>query len=291
MNNMTLTSVEILMLSYAPKFHTGDNDFQQFWEFKYQVDPAAILRKLYISGYIEIASPAESLKRRTVDELKSFLSENNLKRTGNKNSLINRIIENIDSQRILEKFPQQYYCLTPSGMDVLQNNPNILFVHRHPEFELDISIVPPSGDINAYILNKIEFKEAECTYYNDWGSVSYCKQQRAMLAMLNDDIDSAIYHYLEICYLDISGLRNGVNPEMLYSIKEYMLNACDDPTRMLSLGIIEKLRTLIQKKNFSYDDVTLLCKEVIDKTHLPFHLYSNDEALQIILQRLYGTIR
>lgn len=288
---LALNPIEVLMLHYAPKFHTGENEFQQFWKYKYNVNPYELLTRLLNNDFIEIDSISNSLKHKTMNELKFILNDCGMKTSGRKNELIDRLTSNFSKEQILTYIPEQYYCLTPLGQDVLKNNPNIIFVHQHPEFELDIYSVPPDGDIYEYIIYQIESKEAEYIYYNNWGLYRNCKYQRANIANLKEDALSELMYYFEICYIDISGLGNGVKPELLLSTKEYTRSSWSDPTKVLAIGIIERIRFIAQKMRLKYEDLSSICKKVIVNTHLPFHLYDDDEALNIILQRIYGTIR
>lgn len=288
---VTLNPAAILMLSYASKFHTGENTFQQFWKYKYDTEPYKLLNWLYNNDLIELDSINNSLKHKTISELKTILSDNNLKTSGKKDDLIDRITSNLNEEQILQYVSGQYYCLTPLGQDVIDNSPNIAFIHKHPEFDLTIYEVPPSGNIYDFILNKISEREADNIYYNNWGLYRNCKSQRAQLAQLQGDTVSTISHLIEVCYIDISGLRNGVEPEKIREIKDYILSAWGDPTKMLAHGNIELINTLSKEIGLTYDDISTMCHSIIDKTNLPFHLYNDNEAANIILHRLYGTIR
>lgn len=291
MNDSKLTVLDILMLSYAPKFHTGENEFQQFWKYKYNANPYELLTKLLNNDFIEIDSISNSLKHKTTNELKFILNNCGMKTSGRKKELIDRLTSNFSEEQILTYIPEQYYCLTSLGQDVLKNNPNIIFAHQHSEFELDIYSVPPDGDIYEYILHQIECKEVDYIYYNNCGLYRNCIAQRAKLEQIKGNSLSELSLYFKIFYIDISGLRNGVEPKKLFPIKKYILDSWSDPTKSLATGNIERINLLTQKMNLKYEDVSSICKNVIENTHLPFHLYDNNDALNIILQRLYGTIR
>lgn len=287
---ITPNPTAILMLSYASKFHTGENSFQQFWKYRYDTEPYELLNWLYNNDFIELDSIDNSLKHKTVNELKTILSNNNLKISGKKDDLINRISSTLNEEQISQYIPERYYRLTQFGNEILNNNPNVAFIHKHPEFDLTIYEVPPSGNIYDFILNKISERESEYIYYNNWGLYRNCKSQRAQLAKLQGDTISAISYLIEVCYIDISGLRNGVEPQKLYDIKEH-IGEWGDPTKMLAQGNIELINTLSKEIGLTYDDMSTMCHSIIDKTNLPFRLYNDTDATNIILQRIYGTVR
>ena len=163
-----LQPVEILMLSYANKFHTGKNAFQQFWTNRYNIEPDKVLKHLYDNGYISLAPIETDIAKKTVAELKEILLDNGLNISGKKNVLISRIVENVPSQQLQRYFPYRYYCLTRAGEYVVENNPNILFAHKNQVLGLAIDEVPTDGDIYEYLYNKLDGLMREYQYYNNY---------------------------------------------------------------------------------------------------------------------------
>ena len=76
--------------------------------------------KKYISlGYIEEKySLKNNLNKATLPELKHILKNNNLTISGNKETLINRILGNIDVDSLSSNFPLNSYFLTEKGYRV-----------------------------------------------------------------------------------------------------------------------------------------------------------------------------
>lgn len=84
---------EILMLSYADTFFNCDNTFQNFWAYRYGVDdPQKLFDSLNQKGFIEVADLKNTLKNQTIVTLKDELKSSGLKVSGNKDSLIERLL-------------------------------------------------------------------------------------------------------------------------------------------------------------------------------------------------------
>lgn len=291
MSIISLNPTEILMLHYAPSFHTGENKFQQFWTYRYDVNPYKVLEQLYNHGFIELDTVYNSLNRKTIDELKGILADNNLKVSGNKKELIDRVITCIDEKDLFKYIPCRYYCLTNAGADILNDSPNIVFIHRHPEFELTIYDVPPDGNIYDFILHNLDERETEYMYYNNWDMYQLCRSHRAKIAQLQNDAITELKYLFEICYIEISGLRNGVEPSRLTELRDYILNAQYDATKSLTSGNIDRIRNIAKRNHMTNELLTKICKDVISNTHLPFHLHDDDSAFVIIMGRLNGILK
>ena len=81
--------------------------------------------------HIKKASNNFKIKQFPVKEIKIFLKENNLKLTGKKEILVNRITENVDEETINSFFTGEFYELTGEGSTFLENNKHIDFENWH----------------------------------------------------------------------------------------------------------------------------------------------------------------
>ena len=123
---------EILMLSYADTYKTVKNIFQNFWLYEYGVkNPQAILDSLLEREFIAIGDLYSVIAKLKVVELKEELAELDLKTTGKKAELVERLFENGDKQVLEGKYPERYYQLTEKGKTELKDNDYILYLHRH----------------------------------------------------------------------------------------------------------------------------------------------------------------
>ncbi len=109
------------------------NDFYKYFENLYGV---VNIRKLHIwlyeNGYLRNATPKESLNLYKVDELKTILDNMGLKKNGNKQSLIDRIAENLDDS-MKEKLSSECdrYFRSEKGERFLAENQDFVMFHKN----------------------------------------------------------------------------------------------------------------------------------------------------------------
>lgn len=113
---------ELLMLSYAPSFYTEEQNFQQFWWYQYGVrDPRALLASLTDRGFIQVGGLEQAVSRQTAAALKQLLRENDLKVSGKKSELVDRVLTSVPHDVVSAAFPQRSYMLTVAGTEALAN--------------------------------------------------------------------------------------------------------------------------------------------------------------------------
>lgn len=86
--------------------------------FGRNVEPA--LKRLLDGGYLEIGGIEKSIALKTVPEIKAILADKELKTSGNKAELIQRLINNIDPDELNALFPVGVYCITKKGQKALE---------------------------------------------------------------------------------------------------------------------------------------------------------------------------
>src|SRR5690625_3623368 len=87
---------EILLLHYAPSYYIDEESFQGFWWYKYGVrDVKQSLSSLLDRGYLEVGSLQSAIEKETVATLKDILRENNLKVSGKKAELVQRLLDEV----------------------------------------------------------------------------------------------------------------------------------------------------------------------------------------------------
>lgn len=109
------------------------NDYYKYFENLYGV---VNIRKLHIwlyeNDYLRNATPKEALNLYKVDELKTILDSMGLKKTGNKQPLIDRIAENIDDS-MKEKLSSECdrYFRSEKGERFLSENQDFVMFHKN----------------------------------------------------------------------------------------------------------------------------------------------------------------
>lgn len=130
---------EILVLKYAPTYFIGETNFQKFWLHDYGIkDLNKILNKLLNKGFLCETTIYESLERETLISLKEILKKHNLKISGNKPELIERLILNLSNDKIKLYFPKTYYKNTKLGDKELKENEYTSYIHKNKIIGLDI---------------------------------------------------------------------------------------------------------------------------------------------------------
>lgn len=131
---------EILLLHYCSygTYPHPQNGYPGFWWFQYGIRNVGYrLETLRERGFIRVATAKESIKKLTVAELKELLKELNLKVTGKKEELINRIIENASNDFLEAKIITRKYVLTQLGELELKENEYVPYMHKTSEKTTD----------------------------------------------------------------------------------------------------------------------------------------------------------
>lgn len=135
--NDKLTSNEIVFLSFMNNKST-DISFSPRWEFQYELKPRVELAKLLKLEYLTHSSWYDNVKNATMKELKEVLKAENLKTSGNKQELIEKVFENIDADLLKKAFNKGKYILTDKGKQIIEKNKRLFMSDREKagkEFE------------------------------------------------------------------------------------------------------------------------------------------------------------
>ncbi len=164
---------EILLLEYCSygDYPKPRNGYPGLWWFSYGIrDVGHALESLEHRGFLQWATEADALKHLRVDELKQILSASFLPITGKKADLIDRIINEVPEDRITINNYTRKYMLTPKGIQELQINEYVPYMHKHrftttedgrfgPTFNVwDINRLFPDGNASDWrrIVGKME---------------------------------------------------------------------------------------------------------------------------------------
>jgi hypothetical protein len=145
---------EILVLNYAPKFFTKNNDFQKFWWYRYGIkDVDGILSSLHERGFLQIGDLKSSLENENSTALKNCLKKHSLKISGNKSDLVQRLLDEVPLDKLGIEFPKRLYQLTVLGKEEIKKEEYVLFIHNHPKIGLGI-----------WSLNKMVYSDSQGSY-------------------------------------------------------------------------------------------------------------------------------
>ena len=110
---------------------------------KYETSSEKLESQARDDGFVEAAPAISGAGGLTVNELKEILRENNLKVSGKKAELIERLSENLKEDELKKYFKSPNYQISETGIEFIKNNTYILYIFKNP----DISAVFHPSDI------------------------------------------------------------------------------------------------------------------------------------------------
>lgn len=93
--------------------------------------------QLILDGYFDEADPSESLTRYKVDDLKKILREYNLEVSGKKDILIQRLVENVPSDKLSKYVKTKMYVVSDYGMDYIRGHDYYVKLHQNKSWGID----------------------------------------------------------------------------------------------------------------------------------------------------------
>lgn len=134
-SNKGLYPAEILLLEYCSKgnYPGPKNGYPGFWWFEYGIrDVGIALKSLEDRGYIIFESAQKSVKKLTVQQLKELLIAHGQPTSGKKAELVERVVEVVTENVLIEAGVQRKYALTELGNQELSENAYIPYMHTTP---------------------------------------------------------------------------------------------------------------------------------------------------------------
>ena len=120
-NEAGLYPHEILLLSYAPKYYVEGNSYPGFWWYQYGIkDVDKSLKSLLERGFLKVGSLKSAIEKETSVVLKDLLKANNLKVSGKKAELVQRLLAEVPEERLKAVFTKYIYELTDTGKEELK---------------------------------------------------------------------------------------------------------------------------------------------------------------------------
>lgn len=264
---------------------------QKFWSTNYGYSKNTLINDLKKLSLIKFGFDIDtSLNNLKVNELKEILKDNNLKQSGNKPALIERIAENASTIKF-NSFPS-VIILTDKGKEVKDSSNHILFFHKNfHDFDIftadQLSKKNPSLSSHDVILKYINTEMQKDLNDKRYSSASILSYNLANYLGENNEVDQelkaitlgmAFAVLQELYYIDSS----------YYSAREekYDSNIVSD-----HFGLRTKFRSLSSKHLLTDDAVKSyiynLLEPVIDEnSYLKVvseivHLAINNEDLKI----------
>lgn len=318
-----LLPAEILMLHYAPRYKTCNNDFPGFWSYQYAVnDPQHVLDSLYNRGFIRLSSASERLCNLTIPELKEILKAFDLKTTGKKAELVSRLQDSVEDAELDPFVPVRNYVLTELGEQELKDNEYVVYLHK--DKYLGISI----WDINElrHKYPKMPWKDLIWLKFNQEGLsasaarlsgnasayISLCSRRYHFL-MDEKNYANALTYLSEVIYYEVN--MSAVQ-SYLYDLKEQskpfpfpryrrildpqtgssmLVEDTTPPSFEKSVKVhafypyqLDAFKTLQEKLHLSDNDLWHKLMDIFDRLPPTYCIFSDDEIAGVIIAEITG---
>lgn len=221
-----IIGTDVLILHYINKNSRASELNQNFWKEKYYNDNEKSLQRLLEGGYIEYREDIfTSLNKLKVDELKNILQLEDLKTTGRKADLIDRII-NTASLSNYQEYIKKERVITSKGSEIVNSTDFVYLLH-------DYNVGYPCDVYNCYLSNKelnkvdliIKFVESKCVFEKeiyDYSSNHFLYGQLAEILIKYNAKDKALYYLLKACFEYLSSYTSDYSTDTLKRFKEHV---------------------------------------------------------------------
>lgn len=198
------------------------------------------------NGLIKTIQPEAKLQVLKLTDLKEMLSQRQLPTTGSKAQLIDRIMENFDSNSILKYVGNSpMYSLSISGHEFIEKHQQYVILYKHKNWmvswqDFDRSHRPEVGIYDTIwgLLNQRYMEEVPRNYgRNAYHSMAECAIER-------EKPEIALSLYLQVLYIDLCfcpdflGLAPGIVKEIGKLGDYYHLEMLDDIYKMKIPGCV-----------------------------------------------------
>ncbi|PTE82289.1 hypothetical protein BUY85_00700 [Staphylococcus equorum] len=162
---MNLNANDLLMLHFNANRVVGNETINHNYVIENNIDVTATLNKLVNEDALIIENkPETSLPKLTLPKLKDILRNNNLKLSGNKQELINRIIENYNVIDKADLDLPLMYVPTEKGVQII-NETQYIF-HFHHSFlvslprahKIAVNHINAEDKIETIYMNEIQYE-------------------------------------------------------------------------------------------------------------------------------------
>ena len=295
---------EILMLEYAPRFKTSNNQFQNFWYWQYSVtDPQSVLDSLLERGFIKKGDLKSALEKLKLPEIKEELKQLNQKVTGKKSELIDRLINSADLSVLNKKYSERYYALTSKGEQELKENQYVSYLHRNrymTVWEMNQRIAQTHYPFKDILLEYFT-EQSNIHFQNfDFGLYSNDCLNIYKLLMEKNNTKTAFHMLCELLLLDLSGLSNNddylfeckdSNPELyleIYRLRFQYFFPYEKSTLIIPPAVLSWFQEMQAILGLDDNDYKKAIMKELQVVHLPYQIFTNEECVDIIIANIHN---
>lgn len=272
---------EILFLDYIEGCPIKNLALPKYWKYEYNLRPRKTIKKFKKLNYIKESDYKFNITNYKVVELKDVLKKYNLKVSGKKSQLVERIIKEIPEEDYKRIFNKSYYQLTEKAHELLKDNQHIIYAHKRRNY-LNISIYEvdsikkkmPNKSMYEIFLLILNNQLKNHSNNEDWGLYRNVLHSKSIIYHDMGEYKKELKMLCEICYRDLSGLGN---------------NGMIDNFSICTLapGIVCSLIKAKENLNLSDDQLKNFYFDSISSTNLPFHYFTDELTWEILYAEIY----
>lgn len=283
---------EIIVLSYASKYSEQDISFPGFWWYRYGIgNVKAILNKLFEGGFIKYASVEETVKHQTVPKIKELLKSHRLKLAGNKNVLIERVLQNISEEEIFNSFPNKYYEVTDLGLHELKSNQGLLYIHNNPINNIDIWVVNrwvhdnPQISVKEVIDEKLTDELKYALGKKDYSTYLNSVYTAIRFHMNHGQLEKALREIAHQIYFDINAVRVSQGDYFFEYSMKYVF-PYSTATYKISEEAKANLANIKHSLNIQNDELQEMICDLLNDVELELELFNKKECASIAIYEM-----
>ena len=270
----------IIFLERADGHHEGTT-FPGYFKYEYGANPNLLLKKALKNDHLSKSKPPYNIEKAKVSEIKEILKKYDLKVSGRKYELIERIKANLTEKQIKEDFPGSYYVLTDKGRKLVKKNEHIIYYHkskylgiisleRYHDLLKDKNDEPNlKYDIALELLEQYALKQRK---NGDWGLYRNSFLAKATIYEDKNEYELAFNDYLKICILDLSGLNNN---------NMYLPNLIS-----LAPGIIKFIKKINSKLKLDTNIMKIRYFKCFEELNLPKTKLSKEQSFKRLIKSI-----
>ena len=218
----------------------------------------------------------------TMNEIKDVLRKYNLKVSGRKNELINRINENLSPEQAKEEFPVTSYVITQKGQDFIKDNDYVFIYEELDYLKEDLGInefdnyIVQNKDKNAYELIEDYYKKIEDKVVSakQWSEYKNIFKEENKFFMKKEDLDNSLKASLKVFILDVN---NWVYDE------EFQNNEI-----AISKDNVKILNKLLLEEKLDINQLKDLFNTAADEVKIPSFIIPKDKVFRYLILAFNG---
>ena len=108
---------------------TTETHIPNYFEYRYGIESRESIQLLISLGFIYQGTSIDTLELMSAPVVKRILGNHKLKKTGNKNELLERVYDNIIEEELSKEYSERRLIITNSGKELLKKYDDI--IQRH----------------------------------------------------------------------------------------------------------------------------------------------------------------